>query len=148
MVCLENALILEEPYQIYGTIAALNIAKETLVYIRYTLDGWKSHIDVIAPLLSSSTVYDIYYFVLNIPKPTTETNRIEFCIYCNINDKRTFCDNNNDANYVIMLEMKPPDLLPFKKVTRKHKKRHHHNQYVVENLDYINEAWKTYDKGC
>uniref|UniRef100_A0A914CDV3 CBM21 domain-containing protein n=1 Tax=Acrobeloides nanus TaxID=290746 RepID=A0A914CDV3_9BILA len=142
MVSLENAFILEEPYLLYGTIAALNVSKEKQVYVRFTMDSWKSYTDVMAHLFSSSTLYDIFYFYFEIPKPTTEINCIEFCLYCEINEKRIFYDNNNGNNYVIMLEMKTPEIPTLKKVTRKHKKKHHHNAHVVQCLDAINDFWK------
>ena len=79
---------------ITGCVTVANIAYEKYVYVRWTVNGWKSYSDTSCTYESSdeSSQRDIFTFELPVLPP------IELCI-CYTVQGQTFYDNNNTFNY-------------------------------------------------
>ncbi|KAL1489488.1 hypothetical protein ABEB36_014374 [Hypothenemus hampei] len=99
-VCLENALV-EDPvlFQIKGTVRVRNLDFHKSVYVRYSLDSWKSFADVQATYVDNSCDGFSDRFSFTIYAHTlTVGQKIEFA--CRFQCKGSqYWDNNGGRNY-------------------------------------------------
>lgn len=69
-VALENVSLRSETGRMMGTVKVVNAGTGKRVFIRYTTDGWQSHLDRPATLRPSphSKVFETFYFELDLPR--------------------------------------------------------------------------------
>ncbi|XP_028810870.1 uncharacterized protein ppp1r3aa [Denticeps clupeoides] len=100
---LEAIEILPGTSTLRGIVQVANICFQKAVYVRTTLDGWKSHFDLLADYMpgSSDGTTDRFVFRLTLVPPfEPDGTRVEFCLrYETANG--TFWANNNNMNYVL-----------------------------------------------
>lgn len=95
-VCLENCTV--QSNTVSGTVKVRNVSFEKSVWLRITLDKWKTNRDVECTYLNN--VYgcpdtDTFAFSIDLPD---SAEHLEFCIQYKTQDD-TFWDNNNGNNY-------------------------------------------------
>lgn len=102
-VCLETCSVQER--LLSGTVKVQNLSFQKWVWVRITFDSWRSFQDV--PCLYMNNVYgcpdtDTFSFSITMPEDLRPPGAVEFCIQYKAQD-RTFWDNNQDANYRLLL---------------------------------------------
>nr|KAF6470149.1 protein phosphatase 1 regulatory subunit 3A [Molossus molossus] len=113
---LESAEYLPESTSIKGIIRVLNISFEKLVYVRMSLDDWKTHFDILAEYVPNSCdgETDKFSFKISLVPPyQKDGSRVEFCIRYETS-VGTFWSNNNGTNYVLICQKKEQELKPVK----------------------------------
>ncbi|VDK61931.1 unnamed protein product [Anisakis simplex] len=85
-----------------GIVAVVNYAYKKQVHIRYTLDSWRSFIDVQALYISGSIAQNIdtFSFSLFLPQCLPVGAKCEFCIRYQC-DGKEYWDNNDRVNYLV-----------------------------------------------
>lgn len=98
-VKLENVVI--DHLKCFATIKVKNLAFEKVVFVRYTLDNWKTYQDLTAYYLkdSNSGYADTFAFELNIPDEDG-IDEVYFAIAFRCAEQE-FWDNNDNKNYCI-----------------------------------------------
>ncbi|XP_043084385.1 protein phosphatase 1 regulatory subunit 3A [Puntigrus tetrazona] len=84
-----------------GIVRVLNISFDKTVYVRTSLDSWKSHFDLLAEYVpgSNSGGTDCFSFKLTLVPPFVEEGtRVDFCLRYETT-LGTFWANNNEKNY-------------------------------------------------
>ncbi|XP_018602632.2 uncharacterized protein LOC108931372 [Scleropages formosus] len=103
---LEHVELLPETVALRGIIRVMNLCFEKRVYVRSTLDGWDTHMDLLADFIpgSSDGETDRFSFTLRLVPPCKEErSRVEFCLrYETVFG--TFWANNGGVNYVLFCE--------------------------------------------
>lgn len=99
-VCLEN--IAFSGFVITGIVRVKNIAHQKQVFVRYTLDGWKSYRDSWADFVpfSSNGITDKFSFRIQIPNDLDTERKIDFAI-CYRVGRSEYWDNNFNGNYTV-----------------------------------------------
>ncbi|XP_031560288.1 protein phosphatase 1 regulatory subunit 3B-like [Actinia tenebrosa] len=98
-VCLENAVTSQN--SLMGTIKVMNIAFHKEVFVRYTLDSWNSHTDVMCSYVQDSNdgITDRFSFAITIPEYFIASgDSFEFAV-CYKSDGNEYWDNNGGINY-------------------------------------------------
>jgi protein phosphatase 1 regulatory subunit 3A/B/C/D/E len=100
-VSLEYVLL--KDYNVLGTIKVKNIAFDKTVFVRFTVDGWKSFGDKAAEFQPNGVAngIDTFQFEFSIPNAHDVTGSIEFCICFTANDQE-YWDNNESKNYRLL----------------------------------------------
>ncbi|XP_043937730.1 protein phosphatase 1 regulatory subunit 3D-like [Protopterus annectens] len=99
-VCLEG--IRTDDFSISGTIRVINLFYEKTVAVRYSLNEWRSFIDLVAPYVPNSSDGDTdkFSFKLIAPALLEKGGTLQFAIqYCV--GGQEFWDNNDGNNYKI-----------------------------------------------
>ncbi|KAI4881375.1 hypothetical protein NFI96_000474 [Prochilodus magdalenae] len=105
---LERIELLPGSTTIRGIIRVLNLSYHKAVYVRTTLDGWKTHFDLLAEYMpgSSDGQTDRFSFRLTLVPPfQREGARVEFCLRYE-SFAGTFWGNNGGTNYVLICRHK------------------------------------------
>ncbi|KAL2777571.1 protein phosphatase 1 regulatory subunit 3A [Daubentonia madagascariensis] len=113
---LESAECLPGSTTMKGIIRVLNVSFEKLVYVRMSLDGWKSHYDILAEYIPNSCdgETDQFSFKISLVPPYQKNvSKVEFCIRYETS-VGTFWSNNNGTNYILVCEKKEQELEPVK----------------------------------
>ncbi|XP_016060071.1 PREDICTED: protein phosphatase 1 regulatory subunit 3A-like [Miniopterus natalensis] len=113
---LESAEYLPGSTSVKGIIRVLNISFEKLVYVRMSLDDWKTHFDILAEYVPNSCdgKTDQFSFKISLVPPYQKDGRkVEFCIRYETS-VGTFWSNNNGTNYVLVCQKKEQELKPVK----------------------------------
>lgn len=109
VVYVENVFLTSDKNTLIGHVAVKNIAFEKQVYIKYTVDNWKTITELAAEYNDDvrrkhrPQGYDRFSFAINmadLPQHASTTKSLFFCVKycCNCQD---FWDNNNAANYKV-----------------------------------------------
>eukprot|EP00123_Amoebidium_parasiticum_P000706 comp11580_c0_seq1/m.6053 comp11580_c0_seq1/g.6053 ORF comp11580_c0_seq1/g.6053 comp11580_c0_seq1/m.6053 type:complete len:457 (-) comp11580_c0_seq1:1025-2395(-) len=100
VVALASVQFVDRASQLQGRVRVRNTSFEKAVFIRYTVDNWRTHRDISAQYESSdsSREYDEFLFVIPVPINITHGRKIAFAV-CYCADGREFWDNNHGANY-------------------------------------------------
>ena len=98
-VKLENVVI--DHLKCFATVKVKNLGYEKDVFVRYTLNNWKTYQDLPAYYLkdSNSGYADTFAFELNVPDKD-EVQEVCFSIAFRCMEQE-FWDNNNNKNYCI-----------------------------------------------
>ena len=82
---------------ITGIVVVRNITYEKRVFVRYTIDNWKSHSDLDTFYITNTGEgsFDRFSFTLSLP---ASTNCLEFAI-CYDTPTAQYWDNNDGVNY-------------------------------------------------
>ncbi|XP_016378753.1 uncharacterized protein LOC107716730 [Sinocyclocheilus rhinocerous] len=98
---LESLELLSGTTTLRGIIRVLNICFDKMVYVRTSLDSWKSHFDLLAEYVpgSNNGGMDCFSFKLTLVPPFGEEGtRVDFCLRYETS-LGTFWANNNENNY-------------------------------------------------
>uniref|UniRef100_A0A672JBI6 CBM21 domain-containing protein n=2 Tax=Salarias fasciatus TaxID=181472 RepID=A0A672JBI6_SALFA len=116
MVELESIELLPGTTTIRGIVRVVNLCFSKCVYVRLTLDHWKSHFDLLAEYVpgSSDRKTDRFTFRYTMVPPFERDGaRVEFCLRYETS-VGTFWANNKQMNYVLFCHqrahMKEPQL--------------------------------------
>ncbi|XP_006005775.1 protein phosphatase 1 regulatory subunit 3A [Latimeria chalumnae] len=102
-VALEAVELLPGITSMKGSIRVLNLSYKKLVYVRMTLDNWKSYYDILAEYIPDAFEgeTDQFSFKISLVPPYQKDGaKLEFCIRYET-PVGVFWDNNNEANYVL-----------------------------------------------
>lgn len=85
-----------------GVVAVANFAFEKRVYVRYSVDDWRTFVDTRCHFLTSNAAdqIDLFSFSIYLPPSMPVGARCHFCIRYECAGKE-FWDNNEDQNYVL-----------------------------------------------
>ncbi|VDK88886.1 unnamed protein product [Litomosoides sigmodontis] len=100
-VCLQCVKFVD--MNVIGTINVLNIAYQKQVYVRFTIDNWRTNTETIGRYKSSDTedgAIDKFTFIISLPTDFPIGATCEFCIRYMVNGT-TYWDNSQGANYII-----------------------------------------------
>jgi protein phosphatase 1 regulatory subunit 3A/B/C/D/E len=105
-VMLENVIL--KDYTVEGTIKVKNISFEKHVYVRMSLDDWRTYEDTDAtyvpgPGLSFTDSFDTFSFKIDIPPNFDASKKIQFAVCFEENGKERW-DSNEGFNYCIVSE--------------------------------------------
>ncbi|XP_051975609.1 uncharacterized protein ppp1r3ab [Xyrauchen texanus] len=98
---LESLELLPGTTTLKGIIRVLNLSFDKMVYVRTSLDSWRSHFDLLAEYVpgSSNGETDCFSFKLTLVPPFGEDGtRVDFCLRYETS-LGTFWNNNNEKNY-------------------------------------------------
>ena len=99
-VSLESVVLRE--YSIFGTVCVANIDFHKNIFLRYTVDKWKSSKDAKGAYVSGTSTGKTDTFSFEIPMSGHGDGLIvEFCVCFETKDG-SFWDNNNSQNYKIL----------------------------------------------
>uniref|UniRef100_G1PFW2 Protein phosphatase 1 regulatory subunit 3A n=2 Tax=Myotis lucifugus TaxID=59463 RepID=G1PFW2_MYOLU len=113
---LESAEYLPGSASIKGIIRVLNISFEKSVYVRMSLDDWKTHFDILAEYVPNSCDGETDQFSFKIslvPHYQKDGSKVEFCIRYETS-VGIFWSNNNGTNYVLVYQKKEQEPKPVK----------------------------------
>ena len=101
-VCLESVVC--DKNAIRGFVRVLNVAYAKEVYVRYTVNGWKTFKEQNAYYLSTSkdVTTDTFFFGISLPSDWQDASTVEFAICYRVNG-RDYWDNNFLRNYCLRL---------------------------------------------
>ncbi|KAJ8259246.1 hypothetical protein COCON_G00182580 [Conger conger] len=105
------SFIENDPLSFSGLIRVLNICFNKAVYVRFTMDGWKTFFDYPADYVqgSNDVETDQYSFKLSFAAPfTTHGSKIEFVLRYET-PEGDFWSNNGGKNYVMVLHVSYAD---------------------------------------
>ena len=108
MVELESVELLPGTTALRGIIRVVNLCFSKTVYVRVSLDGWRSSFDLLAEYIpgSSDGETDRFSFKLTLAPPVSkEGTRVEFCLRYETAVGH-FWANNRDLNYVLFCHRK------------------------------------------
>uniref|UniRef100_A0AAV2IUJ2 CBM21 domain-containing protein n=1 Tax=Knipowitschia caucasica TaxID=637954 RepID=A0AAV2IUJ2_KNICA len=108
MLELESIELLPKTTTLRGIVRVLNVCYSKMVYARITLDGWKSHFDLLADYVpgSSDRKTDKFAFLYHlIPPFDKDGTRVEFCLRYETSGG-VFWSNNCHMNYVLFCHQK------------------------------------------
>lgn len=100
---LESIELLPGTTVLRGMVRVVNLCFSKTVFVRISLDSWKSHFDLLAQYVpgSSDGETDRFAFRLTLEPPfDREGARVEFCLRYEISGG-SFWANNRDMNYVL-----------------------------------------------
>ncbi|XP_016425278.1 uncharacterized protein LOC107753594 [Sinocyclocheilus rhinocerous] len=100
---LESLELLSGTTTLRGIVRVLNISFDKMVYVRTSLDSWKSHFDLLAEYVpgSNNGGADCFSFKLTLVPPFGEEGaRVDFCLRYETS-LGTFWANNNEKNYCL-----------------------------------------------
>lgn len=111
-VSLENVIVKDVEQAIVGTIKVCNMAFDKHVFIRYTVDSWKTSKDQDCTFVGNTStsvrgtttsagaysLYDTFSFRLEM---AADARNIEFCVCFRCSDAE-FWDNNGTRNYSVV----------------------------------------------
>lgn len=99
---LENLELLPGTTTIRGVIRVLNLCFDKMVFVRTSLDSWRSHFDLLAEYVGSHNgEVDCFSFKLTLVPPFGEKGaRVDFCLRYETSTG-TFWDNNNGNNFAL-----------------------------------------------
>jgi len=109
-VVLENCVTSDYELTVSALVRVANTSFDKRVDVRYTTDGWKTHLEIPAKYVPSSNdgVSDRFMFALRLPhvfglSDTTsgETSSVEFAVCYDAGEGGVYWDNNRGSNYVI-----------------------------------------------
>jgi Carbohydrate/starch-binding module (family 21) len=113
-VRVESAVMLLDNAALVGSIAVANIAFHKVVIARYTLDYWKTALDVVAEFNNDSPKgnhaggYDHFNFTIKIPdEANLESKVLLLAVKYSVNGQE-YWDNNNSANFQIRFKIPSP----------------------------------------
>lgn len=98
---LESLELLSGTTTLRGIVRVLNVCFDKMVYVRASLDSWRSHFDLLAEYASGSNngEMDCFSFKLTLVPPFGEEGaRVDFCLRYDTS-VGTFWANNNEKNY-------------------------------------------------
>ncbi|KAK2867276.1 hypothetical protein Q8A67_025393 [Cirrhinus molitorella] len=101
---LESLELLSGTTTLRGLIRVLNICFDKMVYVRTSLDSWRSHFDLLAEYVpgSNNGGMDCFSFKLTLVPPFGEEGtRVDFCLRYETS-LGTFWVNNNENNYSLV----------------------------------------------
>lgn len=100
-VSLEDIVIRD--FQVNGTVKVRNLAYHKKITVRYTIDGWSSHRDVVGRYIegSSTDFTDTFAFEIALPTTLIKDCKLEFAICYKVLGVE-FWDNNSGDNYRVM----------------------------------------------
>ncbi|XP_075711152.1 protein phosphatase 1 regulatory subunit 3A [Rhinoderma darwinii] len=107
-VTLESVDFIPGTSSMKGIIRVLNVSFEKQVYVRMSLDNWKSYYDQLAEYVPDSCngETDQFFFTISLVSPyQKEGAKVDFCI-CYETAVGTFWDNNDGHNYVLTCQKK------------------------------------------
>ncbi|NWI18155.1 PPR3A phosphatase, partial [Crypturellus soui] len=107
-VLLESIVFLPGVTCMNGIIRVLNISFEKTVYVRMTLDDWRSYYDILAEFMPNScgNETDQFCFKISLVPPYQQDGaKVEFCIRYETS-AGIFWANNDDKNYTIICHRK------------------------------------------
>ncbi|KAM4676710.1 protein phosphatase 1 regulatory subunit 3A [Discoglossus pictus] len=102
-VLLESVDSLPGITTVKGVIRVLNVSYEKQIYVRMSLDEWRSFYDLVAEYVPDSCNGDTdqFCFKLSLAPPCQKDGaKVEFCI-CYETPGGTFWDNNDGHNYIL-----------------------------------------------
>ncbi|KAM9402994.1 uncharacterized protein ACWYII_029845 [Salvelinus alpinus] len=105
---LESIELLPGTTALRGIVRVVNLCYNKSLYIRMTLDSWKTNFDLLAEYVpgSSDGTTDRFAFRLTLVPPfEMEGTRVEFCLRYETS-VGTFWANNSDMNYVLFCHKK------------------------------------------
>ncbi|XP_055793998.1 uncharacterized protein LOC129865336 isoform X1 [Salvelinus fontinalis] len=105
---LESIELLPGTTSLRGIIRVVNLCYNKSLYIRITLDSWKTNFDLLAEYVpgSSDGTTDRFAFRLTLVPPfEMEGTKVEFCLRYETS-VGTFWANNSDMNYVLFCHKK------------------------------------------
>ncbi|XP_072309604.1 uncharacterized protein [Eucyclogobius newberryi] len=105
---LESIELLPKTTTIRGHVRVLNLCYSKQVYVRMTLDGWRSHFDLLAEYVpgSSDRKTDRFTFQYALIPPFDKLGtRVEFCLRYETS-AGVFWANCNHMNYVLFVHQK------------------------------------------
>ena len=104
-VCLENVVC--DKNVIRGFVRVLNVAYAKEVFVRYTMDGWKTFREQSAYYLSTSkdVTTDTFFFGVSLPSDWQVASTVEFAVCYRVSGQE-YWDNNYKRNYSIRLGFK------------------------------------------
>ncbi|XP_070997788.1 uncharacterized protein [Oncorhynchus clarkii lewisi] len=105
---LESIELLPGTTALRGIVRVVNLCYNKSLYIRITLDSWKTSFDLLAEYVpgSSDGTTDRFAFRLTLVPPfEMEGTRVEFCLRYETS-VGTFWANNSDMNYVLFCHKK------------------------------------------
>ncbi|KAL2093327.1 hypothetical protein ACEWY4_010639 [Coilia grayii] len=105
---LESLTLLPGTTTLRGVVRVLNICYSKTVYVRASLDCWKSHFDLLAEYVPESTEdrTDCFSFKHTlVPQASDDGARLDFCLRYET-DLGTFWANNGGHNYVVFCHKK------------------------------------------
>uniref|UniRef100_A0A3B4B0P0 CBM21 domain-containing protein n=1 Tax=Periophthalmus magnuspinnatus TaxID=409849 RepID=A0A3B4B0P0_9GOBI len=114
MVELESIQLLPKTSTLRGIVRVLNMCYNKLVYVRITLDRWRSHFDLQAEYVPGSSDWKTDRFTFQytlIPPFDKEGTRVEFCLRYETSEG-VFWANNNQMNYVMFFHQKVKENVP------------------------------------
>ncbi|KAJ0012428.1 hypothetical protein NQD34_016762 [Periophthalmus magnuspinnatus] len=114
MVELESIELLPKTSTLRGIVRVLNMCYNKLVYVRITLDRWRSHFDLQAEYVPGSSDWKTDRFTFQytlIPPFDKEGTRVEFCLRYETSEG-VFWANNNQMNYVMFFHQKVKENVP------------------------------------
>ncbi|XP_056595107.1 protein phosphatase 1 regulatory subunit 3A isoform X2 [Triplophysa dalaica] len=100
---LENLELLPGTTTLRGVIRVLNLCLDKMVYVRTSLDSWRSHFDLLAEYVQGSHdgEMDCFSFKLTLVPPFGEEGaRVDFCLRYETS-LGTFWANNNGNNFAM-----------------------------------------------
>ncbi len=98
---LESLELLSGTTTLRGIIRVMNISFDKMVFVRTSLDSWKSHFDLLGEYVpgSNNGGMDCFSFKLTMVPPFGEEGaRVDFCLRFETS-LGTFWANNNEKNY-------------------------------------------------
>ncbi|XP_029197970.1 protein phosphatase 1 regulatory subunit 3B-like [Acropora millepora] len=100
-VCLENIFIKDST--VNGSIKVRNLSYDKKITVRYTIDGWSSHQDVVAWYIQGlhTGLTDTFGFEIALPTMPIKDCKLEFAI-CYRFRGIEFWDNNSGDNYRLL----------------------------------------------
>uniref|UniRef100_A0A8C5KS50 Protein phosphatase 1 regulatory subunit 3A n=1 Tax=Jaculus jaculus TaxID=51337 RepID=A0A8C5KS50_JACJA len=101
-----------------GIIRVLNMSFEKLVYVRMSLDDWKTHYDILAEYVPNSCdgETDQFSFKISLVPPyQKDGSKVEFCIRYETS-VGTFWSNNNGTNYILICQKRKQEPDPGKQL--------------------------------
>ncbi|NXA40683.1 PPR3A phosphatase, partial [Eudromia elegans] len=107
-VLLESIVFLPGVTCMNGIIRVLNISFEKTVYVRMTLDDWRSYYDILAEFMPNScgNETDQFCFKISLAPPYQQDGaKVEFCIRYETS-AGIFWANNDDKNYTLICHRK------------------------------------------
>ncbi len=101
-VMLENCLVDDRSMTITGTVRVANVAYHKSVVVRYTINGWVTHLDANACYVHNSNDIrtDRFSFTINVPLFFSMGSKLEFALMYHAGGE-TYWDNNYGSNYGI-----------------------------------------------
>ncbi|XP_021326365.2 protein phosphatase 1 regulatory subunit 3A [Danio rerio] len=101
---LESLELLSGTTTLRGIVRVLNVCFDKMVYVRTSLDSWRSHFDLLAEYSSGSNngEMDCFSFKLTLVPPFGEEGaRVDFCLRYETS-VGTFWANNSEKNYSLL----------------------------------------------
>ena len=131
-VLLENVIFRD--HGIFGTVAVHNIAFEKRVYVKYTIDNWKTVFEADANYVpgSSTGVTDHFSFEINIKDQSLEEIEMKFAI-CFATDYCSYWDSNCGQNYFVLFRR-------YEKENKISDFSENYNGFILRNQNFIGWA--------